>query len=140
MIKGETSALRIRSYTTGVYGRIAPCEIAYDRTRLSQLYNLMNSKYFNQWRREGVKAGEGGDRSKWEEGRKCLLHRMPITFFGKFSIFCPKFSGEVPTEDFFFSSSWFFSFLGGFPVKFCPKIRENELLHFRKQTPKREKA
>jgi hypothetical protein len=38
--------LRIRSYTTAVYGRIAPCPNAYGRTRLSQLYNLMNSKYF----------------------------------------------------------------------------------------------
>ncbi len=45
--KGETSVLRIRSYTIAVYGRIAPSVIAYGRTRLSQLYNLMNSKYFN---------------------------------------------------------------------------------------------
>ncbi len=47
MIKGETSVLRVQSYTTVVYGRIAPCAIAYGRTRLSRLYNLMNSKYFN---------------------------------------------------------------------------------------------
>ncbi len=37
VIKGETSVLRIRSYTTAVYGR----------ARLSQLFSLMNSKYFN---------------------------------------------------------------------------------------------
>jgi hypothetical protein len=39
--------LRIQSYTTAVYDRIAPCVIVYSRTWLSQLYNLMNSKYFN---------------------------------------------------------------------------------------------
>ncbi len=38
--------LRIRSYTNAVYDRIAPCTIGYGRTRLSQLYSLMNSKYF----------------------------------------------------------------------------------------------
>ncbi len=47
MIKGETSVLRIRSYMTAVYGRIAPCVTAYGRTQLSQLYNLTNSKYLN---------------------------------------------------------------------------------------------
>ncbi len=92
-----------------------------------------------QWRREGLKAG--GDRSKCEKSRKCLLRQMTITFFGKFSIFCPKFSGEVPTEDLFFCSPcWFFRFPGEFPGNFCPKIGENDLLHFRKKTSKREKA
>jgi hypothetical protein len=37
------NGFRIRSYTTAVYGHMAPCVIAYGRTRLSQLYNLMNS-------------------------------------------------------------------------------------------------
>jgi hypothetical protein len=63
---------------------------------------------------------------------------MSITLFGQFSIFCPKFSSEVPTEDLFFALHPGFS--GGFPGNFCPKIGENDLLHFRKQTPKRETA
>ncbi len=32
---------------TAVYGRIAPCATAYGRIRLSQLYNLTNSKCLN---------------------------------------------------------------------------------------------
>jgi hypothetical protein len=71
-----------------------------------------------QWRREQVKAGEG-DRSKWEKGRKCLLHRMSITLFGQFSIFCPKFSSEVPTEDLFLL--FILVFQEDFPVTFAPK-------------------
>ncbi len=93
-----------------------------------------------QWRREGVKAG-GGDRSKWEKGRKCLLQWISITFFGKFSIFCPNFQTRYRLKTFFlfYSPSWFFRRSGGFPVNFCPRVGENDLLHFRKKTPKWEK-
>ncbi len=45
-LEGETSVLRIRSYTTAVYGRITSYVIACGRTRLLQLYNLMNNKLF----------------------------------------------------------------------------------------------
>ena len=64
---------------------------------------------------------------------------MSITFFGKFSIFCLKFSGEVPVEDLFFfgSPAGFFRRISS---SFSPKIGENDLLHLRKNIPKREKA
>jgi hypothetical protein len=50
---------------------------------------------------------------------------MSITFFGKFSIFCPKFSGEVPTEDLFFAIHAGFSvFQEDFPVTFSSNRRK----------------
>jgi hypothetical protein len=65
---------------------------------------------------------------------------MSITFFGKFSIFCPNF----PTEDLFFALHPGFSgFQEDFPVTFAPKWEKMTFSTFgrkpqngRKPTPK----
>ncbi len=80
----------------------------------------------------------GGRPVKMGERAKIFAPSNVHYFFRKIFYLLPKFSDDVPTEDLFFALHPGFS--GGFPGNFCPKIGENDLLHFWKQTPKREKA
>jgi hypothetical protein len=75
----------------------------------------------NQWRRQWVKAG-GGGQWKWEKGRKRLLHRMCITLFESFVSSAQIFRRGVNWRPFFCSPSWFFRFSGGFSGNFRQKM------------------
>jgi len=73
--------------------------------------------------RRGESRGER--QVKTGERPKMFPPSVSITFFGKFSIFCNKFSDEVSTENLFFAFHACFSvFQEDFPVTFAPKWKK----------------
>ncbi len=88
---------------------------------------LRRTVHLFQWRREGVKAGEGRTPVKMGERPKMFAPSDVHYFFREIFYLLPKFSDQLLTEDHFFSLSILaFRFPGGFLANFFPKTGEND--------------